>query len=333
MVKVSIIIPVYNVEPYLKQCLDSVYFQQSQAFEIILVDDGSTDNSGKICDLYAETHSNTSVIHQENGGLSDARNTGIRIAQGEYIYFIDSDDWLAPNAITTLLDFAINNNCDIVQGGFFYTYNNRLTYNNEPETSLVLNREQAMEALVKNNFVKNFAWGKLFKASIIKSTPFKKGVFFEDSYWKHLVINQISTYGIISTPLYYYRQRDNSISGQLSPKNIDLLKGYEERILFISDNYPNLSGLMVKQYWNLCTNMLLAAKSDQNNYNKFLQYWEDALNRHKPLLDKYLSQSIRYKLIFSTKYAARMFNIFDRIINRFRKQHFTTIPYENSQLQ
>ena len=83
MVKVSIIIPVYNVEPYLQQCLDSVHAQQDPSFEVILVDDGSTDNSGKICDLFAETHNNTTVIHQENGGLSDARNAGIKIAQGE----------------------------------------------------------------------------------------------------------------------------------------------------------------------------------------------------------------------------------------------------------
>ncbi|MEE0974577.1 MAG: glycosyltransferase [Muribaculaceae bacterium] len=332
MVKVSIIIPVYNVEPYLQQCLDSMHAQQDPSFEVILVDDGSTDNSGKICDLFAETHNNTTVIHQENGGLSDARNAGIKIAQGEYIYFLDSDDWLAPNAISSLLDFAIDNNCDIVQGGFFYAYSDRLTYNNTITTPLTLSREQAMEALIKNDFLKNFAWGKLFKASIIKNAPFKKGVFFEDSYWKHLVIDQAPTYGIIPTPFYYYRQRNDSISGTLSPKIIDLLKGYEDRILFIGNNYPNLLGLMVKQYWNLCSNMLHTAKSNPNNHKEILQYWQTASNSHKPLFDKYMSNSLRYKLM-SHSCAYSIFNIFDRLINRFRKQHFITVHYENSPIQ
>ena len=189
--KLSIIIPVYNVAEYLTQCLDSVYSQIRDNYEVILVDDGSTDDSGSICEEYKLKYPQTIVVHKKNGGLSDARNAGIKVATGEYTYFIDSDDWLAPNAISTLLDYAIENKCEVVQGGLYYAYNDYQLYDNSKTTPFILNRDQAMKELIKNDYIKNFAWGKIYKTEIVKKHLFIKGVYFEDSYWQHHILHNV----------------------------------------------------------------------------------------------------------------------------------------------
>ena len=140
MVKVTVVIPVYNVEKYLKKCVDSVITQNFNDFEIILVDDGSTDNSGVLCDDYASKYEFISVIHQENKGLGGARNTGIEAANGEYILFLDSDDFLAPDCLKICCEKAEQYNCDMVafkQQAIFEDGNSGVIYNcSLPENKL-----------------------------------------------------------------------------------------------------------------------------------------------------------------------------------------------------
>lgn len=319
MPKVSVIVPIYNVENHLTQCVESVLKQCYQNFEIILVDDGSTDNSGKIADKYATTNSNIISIHKENGGLSDARNVGIEIASGEYIYFLDSDDWLDPNAISTLLNFAIISNCEIVQGGFYYTYDDYLLYDNRKisidQTHFILNRKDAMTELIKNEYIKNFAWGKLYKSSLVKKYLFPKGKYFEDSYWQHLIVNEINNYGVIPTPLYYYRQRESSISGQFNIKSLDLLKGYEDRLNFISNYYPQLIDLMAIQLWNISANMLLASKGTEYNA-MFIDYWEYLNDEYKEYFKKAFNINIKYLLGRKCLVILDICNFYHRVYNR-----------------
>ena len=246
MTVLSIIIPVYNVQDYLSHCLDSLYKQMDDTVEVILVNDGSTDDSLNICQRYADIHSNTIIIDKENGGLSDARNAGTKAASGDYIYYLDSDDWLASNAIKTLLEYAIANDCEIVQGGFYYAYDDHLLYDNKYKKSFVLNRHEAMLELIKNDYVKNFAWGKLYRADIVKKHQFPKEKYYEDSYWQHLIVHECKRYGIVPTPLYYYRQRSSGISGEFSLKNLDLLYGYEERLEFVHKHYPEFNDVMLQ---------------------------------------------------------------------------------------
>ena len=241
-INISIIVPIYNVENYLIQCLDSLYSQVTPSMEVILVNDGSTDHSLKICNNYKNKYPNTIIVNKENGGLSDARNAGTAIATGKYIYYLDSDDWLAPNALKQLYDFAEEHLCETVQGNFYYAYSDHLLLDNryvkETEIPFTLSRKEAMKELIKNEYIKNFAWGKLYLTSIAKKYPFQKGVYFEDAFWQHHIINEVERYGVLPTPLYYYRQRENSISGNFSIRNLDLLKGYEERLKFIQKEYP-----------------------------------------------------------------------------------------------
>lgn len=261
--KISVILPIYNVEKYLRQSIDSIGLFDRKDVEIILVNDGSTDGCLRICQIYAQRYSNIVVVDKPNGGLSDARNAGVKIAKGEYIYFLDSDDWLAEGAIMKLYTFAIANDCQVVQGGFYYAYDDHLLLDNrfinENQEPFILTRDEAMLELVKNNYVKNFAWGKLYKASIVKQHQFPFGKYYEDSFWQHLIINETERYGVVATPLYYYRQRCNGISGEFSIKTIDMIEGNNIRLQFMEANYPELFSLMKRFYYQLVKNLYCSA--------------------------------------------------------------------------
>ena len=247
---ISVIIPIYNVDQYLSQCMQSVLSQSYKELEIILVDDGSTDKCPALCDEYEKKDARVRVIHKKNGGLSDARNVGMKMATGEWVYFVDSDDWLPQDAIQKLFHFARENYCDVVQGGLYYAYQNHLLYRKASEKEqkqTVLGRNEAMRELIINDRVKNFAWGKLYKFDLLKDLPFPVGKYFEDSFWQHLVMDRVERYGIIDEPLYYYRQRRDSISGTPSGRLNDLLEGYEQRLVFIQKYYNELTPLMQKK--------------------------------------------------------------------------------------
>lgn len=248
---ISVIIPIYNVDQYLSQCMQSVLSQSYKELEIILVDDGSTDKCPALCDEYEKKDARVRVIHKKNGGLSDARNVGMKMATGEWVYFVDSDDWLPQDAIQKLFHFARENYCDVVQGGLYYAYQNHLLYRKASEKEqkqTVLGRNEAMRELIINDRVKNFAWGKLYKFDLLKDLPFPVGKYFEDSFWQHLVMDRVERYGIIDEPLYYYRQRGDSISGTPSNRLNDLLEGNRVRMSFIREKYPELLPLMKKKY-------------------------------------------------------------------------------------
>lgn len=251
---VSIIIPIYNVKNYLNKCIDSVLAQSYTDLEIILVDDGSIDGSALICEEYAKKDSRIRVIHKKNGGLSDARNVGTEIATGEWIYYLDSDDWIYPEAIKTLFDFAIKNNCPIVQGNLYYAYPDHLLYRTSTEKEKqnnILSTKDAIRELIINDRIKNFAWGKLYKSDFVKDILFPVGKFFEDSFWQHKIVDRCNRYGVVDTPLYYYRQRPDSISGTSSERLKDLVEGNKERMTFIVSHYPEFTPLMRKTYKRL----------------------------------------------------------------------------------
>ena len=248
---ISIIIPIYNVEQYLSKCVDSVLSQSYKDMEIILVDDGSTDNCPSICDEYSRKDNRITVIHKQNGGLSDARNVGKKIAHGEWIFFLDADDWIEQNSIDTLYRCANENDCDIVQGNFYYTYSDHLLCRYESSQEHLnhfLSRSEAIKELIINERIKNFAWGKLYRTSIVKMFDFPLGKFFEDSYWQHLIFHQINKYGIVDVPLYFYRQRMDSISGKPTDRYDDLIEGYRCRLEFIEKHYPQYEDLMRRMY-------------------------------------------------------------------------------------
>ena len=242
--KVSIVVPIYNVEKYINRCVDSIINQTHKNLQIILVDDGSPDNCRKIVDEYAKQDSRIEIIHKENGGLSDARNFGVRKITGDFTLFVDSDDWLDKKMVETMVSTINKFNADIVQAAFYYAYKDHLLYDDrfykEDSEPVIYNNNELMKELVINDKVKNFAWGKLYKTSLIKDIPFKKDVLFEDVFWAHNVMKNVNKYVIIHKPLCYYLQRDDSIVATYSIRNLDILKALKERHKFIESNYKEL---------------------------------------------------------------------------------------------
>lgn len=242
--KVSVVVPIYKVEKYLRKCVDSILNQTYSNIEIILVDDGSPDNCGKVADDYAQADERVKTVHKQNGGLSDARNYGMQYVTGEFIIFVDSDDWLESKMIEELVYNSRKYGADVVQTAFYYAYDDYLLFDNQHypknDPPIVLDNKSLMYELVVNERVKNFAWGKLYKTSIIKDIPFEKGVLFEDVFWAHKVMHRLKKFVILNEPLCYYYQRSDSIVSTYTPRNLDIIKGLKERHSFVEKFYKDL---------------------------------------------------------------------------------------------
>lgn len=245
---VSVIIPIYNVEKYLRACVDSVLGQTYRDLQIILVDDGSTDSCGVLCDEYAGKDPRIQVLHKENGGLSDARNAGLTLAEGEFILYLDSDDCLVPDAIEALLNMQAQSDADIVLGNFFYSFpDHEYAAAAWQQTDMVLDNAQAMEALIDGR-IETFAWGKLLRREIAMKYLFPRGKVFEDHFWTHFVFAEARKVALLAQPLVHYRQRDNSISFTFDLKRLDMLEGWMNRKEFLEQRYPDLLTICYKRY-------------------------------------------------------------------------------------
>lgn len=245
---ISVIIPVYNVEQYLPQCVESILAQTYQRLEIILVDDGSTDGSGRLCDALVQRDKRVRVIHKPNGGLSDARNAGTEACNGEFVFYLDSDDYLEQDAIMALVSIQSESQAEIVIGNYSYTYADHEDIA-QPDTGTIqkYTRKEAISLLMQGK-LQTFAWGKLIRADIAKRHPFPLGKLFEDHFWTHLVFQDCETAVYSSKPMVHYRQRENSISYTFNLKRLDIIEGWQERIAFLQREYPD----MVEEYLHRC---------------------------------------------------------------------------------
>ncbi len=241
--KISVIIPIYKVEKYLNRCVESVVNQTYRNLEIILVDDGSPDKCPEICEEWAKKDKRIRVIHKENGGLSDARNVGHRMASGEYIAFVDSDDWIHKDALETLKCFLERYNADIVECKAFST-NKKVDDKIIDRDKIVVSefdRESSMRALLREEPLRQTVWNKLFKRTVIKDIDFKKGKYHEDEFWTYQVFDKAKKILFLDVVLYYYFQRLDSIMGQaFSLRRLDAIEGRYRRFLYIQDKFPEL---------------------------------------------------------------------------------------------
>jgi len=218
---VSIIVPIYNVEDYLEECIDSILNQTYVRYEVILVDDGSTDKCSKICDRYAENDLRVKVIHKQNGGLSDARNAGIDSACGEYITFIDSDDYVDADYLKVLVLILERENADIVQGQ--YTFQRKLLGTGKNQVNCLSSDESLRNYLLFKKVLPSVCM-KLYRTTLFENIRFPKGRINEDTCTTYKLLLQAKKYVCIERHLYYYRIRQSSImhSG-FSPQKIDIL--------------------------------------------------------------------------------------------------------------
>ena len=206
---ISVIVPVYGVEAYLNQCIDSILAQTHKNLEIILVDDGSPDRCPTICDEYARKDSRVRVIHKKNGGLSDARNAGLEIATGEYIGFVDSDDWIMSDMFEYLLKGILGYEAEISYCGFVNVRKDWIDYQ-AMQMDVVYTTEMALNELFFDR-LGNYAWNKLYKAELWKFIRFPIGRNFEDILTMYKIFEQAARITVLKEPKYYYHIRQGSI--------------------------------------------------------------------------------------------------------------------------
>lgn len=237
----SIIVPVYKVEKYLNQCIDSLLKQDFNNYEIILVDDGSPDTCPRICDGYAERNKNIRVLHKENGGLSDARNKGVEVANGEYLTFVDSDDfWKGTDILTNVAKIVDRYNPDIVVSDFikYYSDNNKYLYPKQT-CDLTYNGKSKIEILRYLYFchadMKISAWQKFAKRELLTRNPFVKGLLSEDIDWTLAIYTEAQSICVYNKPYYCYRQmREGSITYTASTRSfksiLSIINNWKDKI-------------------------------------------------------------------------------------------------------
>lgn len=273
MPRLSIIVPVYKVELYIHKCVESILNQTYTDFELILVDDGSPDSCGKICDEYAKKDSRIRVIHKENGGQSSARNRGLDIATGDLIGFVDSDDDIESDMYQQMVDFLDAENLDIVCCDTYLVRGERkkvrLLY---PENKVFIDSDGVCENL--KGHIDNAVWNKVYKREIFRDLRFTEGIVFEDVRLIYQLFNKASRVGYISKPLYYYYKRKNSTIAQAfnSKSRYDCFVGYKKRLEFaIDSNLP-----CVIDCERQCLETALAtmtaffANNEDNNSDRFI---------------------------------------------------------------
>lgn len=240
MPEISIIVPVYKVEKYLTKCVDSILRQTFHDFELILVDDGSPDNCGKICDDYAKKDSRIIVIHKENGGLSSARNAGIDIAKGYYIGFVDSDDYIAEDMYETLYNNMVRESADMSMCGLFDVYEGKEPVI-LPEYYDVVDTQKAIELVLKAEIVAVVAVNKLYKKKLFDTIRYAEGRQAEDAFAIIDLLMECQRVVISSAQKYYYVHRQDSITTKkFSLHDLDIIEAYEKNYNLIKDNYPSL---------------------------------------------------------------------------------------------
>lgn len=246
---ISVVIPVYNVEKYLAKCIKSVINQTYSNLQIILVDDGSTDNSGSICDEYAKKDRRITVIHKKNGGLSDARNVGIKYSIGKYIGFVDSDDYIHEKMYEIMIKNMISHKANISIVNRYYVFEDGeelLRYSiNEPIK--IMNNIEAIEEMNSFSTFDMAAWDKLYEKNLFYDIKFPVGKLSEDFYIMYLLFEKCERIVFDSRPLYYYFQRNNSISRN-KKINFDFAKAAKEQMEYIEKKYPQLESCVKIAY-------------------------------------------------------------------------------------
>ena len=280
---ISIIVPVYNVEKYMHRCLDSILGQTYTNLEIILVDDGSPDNSGKYCDEYASLDNRVSVIHKANGGLSDARNTGIDRSTGRYIMFVDSDDYIALNMVEMMYNALEENDADLSVCNFKYVSDDGTkVYDNSnlPIKDECISPECFLKEKLFNN--KYHYWiissCKLYKKELFNNIRFEKGKIHEDEFIIHKIIIQCNKIACVSDMLYFYVQRDGSIMHSVgSVKELDsvealCLRAYDlSSMLKYKSVAPNYLKRGIGLFYRYYKNNIVKKSQSQKERNKEIQ--------------------------------------------------------------
>ena len=306
--KISVIVPVYNVEKFIGRCLDSIINQTMEDLEIILVDDGSTDNSGIICDEYSEIDNRITVIHKENGGLSSARNIGLDIATGDWIAFVDSDDYIEKDMYENLYKTAIDRNVDICACFFKYlTVDNKMLFNPTQEQQNMYGKYSAKEffnLIYKDEYMNGIcvaAWNKIYKKNVFHNLRFKTKICEYDELVNNLYIKDIDIF-LLNVGGYIYVQNINSLSNaKFSEKNlvfIDIL--YDRLTILENKKMYTLYEDTVRLFCNITIEYYFKFNSkDKWNYKNM---YKNVLKQAIKLENISLKDKIRFSIFYISPY-------------------------------
>ena len=270
--KISVIVPIYKVEKYLKRCIDSILNQTYKNIEVILVDDGSPDNCGKICDEYLKKDKRIKVIHKENGGLSSARNAGLEIATGDYIGFVDSDDWIEPKMYEILITNAINYDAQVSVGGVVDLLE---LDNGYKTTKSTFDGNIKIECLDKKDAMKKFfleswsAWDKIYRRDVHIDIRFPEGRINEDEAIAMSILDRCDKIVYTNEVFYNYISRPNSITtSKFSEKKLDWYRNCKNNLKFINENYPELSTYAQVRFCNSIMWSLRSIALEKDNFKE-----------------------------------------------------------------
>ena len=270
---VSIIVPVYNAEKFLNRCVDSILGQEYRDFELILVDDGSRDMSGSICDAYAKTDERVVVIHKENSGVSDTRNQGIERAKGTYLQFVDSDDWLTPDATKLMVRAAEEHGCDMVISDFYRVVGDMVSRKGDIESDCVIDREEFASFMMENpaDYYYGVLWNKLYRRDLVNRFGIRMDAeisWCEDFMFNLEYVRYAETFYALRTPVYYYVKTKGSLVNQ----KISITKTVKMK-------------LMMFEYYNNFYKHVLDEEDYEKNRLQVDKY------RDRKLLERYLESA------------------------------------------
>ena len=269
---VTIVIPVYNVEKYLDHCIESVANQTYDHLQIVLVDDGSTDLSPQICDEWRQKDQRIDVIHRKNGGLSAARNSGIDIAKGELISFIDSDDFVDNDYVEYLYKLLEASSADIsVCQRRSISESGKLIDENRVADRVIKGNSDCMLSFLRDNDIDTVAWAKLYHTSMFENVRYPEGKYHEDVFTTYKLIAQSYCISVGGLAKYNYLIRKNSISNQqFSPRHLDSIEGKQNQQKFIEEHYPQLISYANRDVIYACNNVLLKIMNTDGDCRRYL---------------------------------------------------------------
>ncbi|WP_339220074.1 glycosyltransferase family 2 protein [Paenibacillus sp. FSL W7-1332] len=299
--KISIIIPVYNTLNWLQDCVDSILKQSYENIEVILVNDGSTDGSGAICDSIKKLDTRVRVYHKLNSGLSDTRNYGLEMASGKYIIFVDSDDIVAENLVEVLYNNCKENKFNLVQCYYlrFEDKNNLFSYSTAPPELIVYEGKAMHWGLIGKGKTRPMAWAKIFERSLFNDVTFPVGLIHEDEAAIHRILYNAKSMAVINDRLYFYRKTPTSImNNKFSMKRFDILLALRDRLEFYNNLGWHDLGFATAQRYSV-TIIDLYRKSAENfeNPSQQLKYLIELYKESWSLLKEspFMTDRIKHK--------------------------------------
>lgn len=277
---ITIIVPVYNVEEYLDRCMATIVSQTYQNIEIILVDDGSTDSSGKLCDKYAGKDDRIKVIHQSNQGLSGARNSALNVMKGDYVIFVDSDDEVDVGIVKKLYENIVEFDCDIAESNFVDIYGDSKKVRWHKKGKILCDTEKALEYDISGVGGVVSACGKLYKRGIFSEVRFPMGKIGEDGYSIVDIVSKAKNIVIDNRPMYlYYHRKDSITTHNFSEKYFDNIRAYERNYKLVRYDYPGAAdAVLYRLDWSYLDIVDRILVSDDWKNNKYLS---DAISHIK----------------------------------------------------